>query len=79
MRLAAWPVAGMALMKMRLVDHVEVVRRESLAQLVRDNVLDGLIGIHGRGNTSATAIRQCAIRIESFAMSRLEAFRVALS
>ena len=75
MRLAARPVAGMAFMQMRFVRDVEAFRRESFAQLVGDNVP----GAHGGGNTALAARRQCRIGSEGFAMSRLEAFHVALS
>ena len=71
MRLAARPVAGMAFMKMRFIDDIEAFRRESFVQLVCDSVLDG----HAGGNTAQAALRQR----ESFAMSRLEAFCIALS
>jgi hypothetical protein len=40
-------------------------------------MLDGFLGAHGRGNTSVIAFRQWRIEGEVFAMSRLEAFRIA--
>src|SRR4051794_3463048 len=54
MRLAARPMAGMALMQMRLVRHVEAFRQESFTQLVYDS----LFGPHGGGITSGPAVRQ---------------------
>jgi hypothetical protein len=42
-------------------------------------MLDGFFGAHVRGNTSMAAFRQWRIKSEGFAMSRLEAFRIALS
>jgi hypothetical protein len=42
-------------------------------------MLESFFGAHGRGNTSMTAFRQWRIEGEVFAMSRLEAFRIALS
>jgi hypothetical protein len=77
MRLAARPVAGVALMQMRFVADVEAFRRESFTQPVYESMLDGFLGAHGRGNTSMTAFRQWRIEGEVFAMSRLEAFGVA--
>ena len=78
-RLAARPVAGVAFMQMRFIRDVEAFRRESFTQLVCDSVLDGLMNVHGRADTSATAFRQCRIENKGFAMSRLEASSIALS
>jgi hypothetical protein len=75
MRLAARPVTGMAFMQMRFVRDVEALRRESFVQLVGDSVF----GAHGGGNTATTARRQWRFESEGFAMSRLEAFGIALS
>jgi hypothetical protein len=55
MRLAARPVAGMALMQMRFVLHLEAFGRESFAQLVYDNFLCG----HVTPLELAAAFRQC--------------------
>src|SRR5438094_10368862 len=54
MRLAARPVAGMALMQMRFVRDVEAFRQESFTQLVYDNIP----GAHGGGITSVADFRQ---------------------
>jgi len=54
-RLAAWPVAGMALMQMGLVLHLEAFRNESFAQLVCDN----LLCCHVAALNLSTAFRQC--------------------
>jgi hypothetical protein len=79
MRLAARPVARMAFMQMRFIRYVEAFGRESFTQLVCDGMLDVFFSAHGGGNTSVTAFRQWRIEGEGFAMSRLEAFRIALS
>jgi hypothetical protein len=42
-------------------------------------MLDCFSCAHGGGNTSMIAFRQWRIEGEVFAMSRLEAFRIALS
>ena len=55
MRLAARPVAGMALMQMGFVLDLEAFRNESFAQLVCDN----LPGCHGAALNLSTASRQC--------------------
>ena len=73
MRLAARPVAGMALMQMGFVRDLEAFRSESFAQLFCDSFL----GAHG--GADSMIFRQCHIEGEVFAMSRLEAFRIALS
>jgi hypothetical protein len=54
-RLAAWPVAGMALMQMGLILNLEAFGKESLAQLI----CDSLSGRHVAELKLATAIRQC--------------------
>jgi len=54
MRLAARPVAGMALMQMGFVRDVEAFGHESFTQLVYDIVL----GAHGCGITSVAVFRQ---------------------
>jgi len=74
MRFAACPVAGMAFVQVRFVHDFEAFRRESFAQLVDDNVAsghDGEIGRHPSGVNGAFRSGK------GFAMSRLEAFRVA--
>ena len=55
MRLAAGPVAGMALMQMGLVLNLEAFRNESFAQLVCDN----LLSCHVAALNLSTAFRQC--------------------
>jgi hypothetical protein len=59
MRLAARPVAGMALMQVRLVLDVEALWKESFAQLICDSVL----GRHMMALNLAIAFRQCRTRI----------------
>jgi hypothetical protein len=49
MGLSAGPVAGMALMLVRLVGHGQTFRRESLGQLICDMIF----GSHGSGLTIA--------------------------
>ena len=74
MRLAARPVAGVALMQMGFVGDVEVFRRESFTQLVYDSVS----GSHDGGITSGPVFRQWDTGItRGIAMSRLEAFCIA--
>ena len=55
MRLAARPVAGMALMQMRFVLDLEAFGKESFAQLV----CDSLPGCHVAPLNLSTAFRQC--------------------
>jgi hypothetical protein len=55
MRLAARPVAGMALMQMGFVLDLEAFGKESFAQLV----CDSLPGCHGAALNLSTAFRQC--------------------
>jgi hypothetical protein len=62
---------------MRFICHVEALRRESFAQLVCDSVLDCLRA-HCRNRSTAISVRQWTIE-RGFAMSRLEAFWIALS
>jgi hypothetical protein len=59
MRLAARPVARMALMQMGLVLDLEALWKESFAQLICDSVL----GRHMMALSLATAFRQCRARI----------------
>jgi hypothetical protein len=58
-RLAARPVAGVALMQMGLVLDLEAFRKESFAQLVCDN----LPGCHVAALNRSNAFRQCRDRI----------------
>jgi hypothetical protein len=55
MRLAPRPVAGVALMQMGLVFHLQAFGKESFAQLV----CDSLFGRHEAGLELATGFRQC--------------------
>lgn len=54
-RLAAGPVAGMALMQMGLVLNLEAFGKESFAQLICDN----LLGRHVAALNLLNAFRQC--------------------
>jgi hypothetical protein len=59
MRLAARPVACVALMQMGFVLDVEAFRKESFAQLVCDSLPHG----HVAALNLSTAFRQCRDRI----------------
>ena len=74
MRLAARTVAGMAFMKVRFVLDFEAFRKESFAQLVGDSIAGDHGGEIGR---SPSAVNGAFSELKGFAMSRLEAFRVA--
>ena len=52
--LASGPVAGMAVMLVGLVDHLDAVGRESILQLL----CDGIFHEHARGLTPCAAPRQ---------------------
>ncbi len=49
MRLPAWPMSGMARVLVRLVEHFQALRRESIGQLSCDDIF----GSHGCFNTAA--------------------------
>jgi hypothetical protein len=75
MRLTSRPMTGVTLMQMRFVLDVEAFGIESFAQLVRDSVLGG----HGFAEYVARPVfvNRAFTELKVFAMSRLEAFRVA--
>src|SRR5262245_46127476 len=58
MRLAARPVAGMALMQMGFVLDVEAFRKESFTQLI----CDSLLGRHKTALNRSVTFRQCRAR-----------------
>jgi hypothetical protein len=57
MRLAAGPMAGMALVQVRFVLNLEAFRCESFAQLIGDSLSD----VHPGGNTSIRFFRQWCV------------------
>lgn len=70
MRLAAGPMAGVTLMKIRLVGDIEAFRRESLNEFLRDVILDA----HGeRLNAQRSFASMARTPTGINAMSRLEA------
>jgi hypothetical protein len=74
-RLTAYPVAGVPLMQMRFVLNFEAFGAESFVQLVCDNISGG----HGLADyvVRRDVVNHAFTELKVFAMSRLEAFRLA--
>ena len=69
MRFTAWPVAGMTFVLMRFILDIEARRRESLAQLFRDEIL----GMHEWWLSQHMRMRSIANHVHFCRLSSLEA------